>query len=81
MAELIPDVPEERELDIYEKCGKHAQTMKVINDVLIQIGNINLRLDAIVERLVKLEKTRDEKLDTIIDMLKNMHRGPVIYGP
>lgn len=50
---------------IADMCGVCAQRER-------NIGLINVRMDSFDERLSKLEKTRDEKLDLIIDMLKRM---------
>lgn len=47
---------------IPEMCNGHAQTQR-------DIGLVNVRIDKTEDRLTKLEKTRDEKLDMIIDML------------
>lgn len=72
MDEFIPDVPDEPELSISQKCADHSQTMCKFSSVLIQLGTVEQRQDVFESRLLKLEKTRDEKLDLIIDMLKRM---------
>jgi hypothetical protein len=72
MADFVPDVPDEKELSISQRCDVHSQTMCKFAGVSIKLGSVEIRQDEMEERLVKLEKTREEKLDLIIDMLKRM---------
>jgi hypothetical protein len=72
MADFIPDVAGEPKLSIAQQCADHSQTMCKFSSVLINLGTVEQRQDGFEARLAKLEKTRDEKLDLIIDMLKRM---------
>jgi hypothetical protein len=72
MADFVEDYPSEKKPDIYERCGKHAQTMMKFNDVLIQVSNMNNRQDNMEDRLVKLEKMKDDifdRIETKLDVL------------
>ena len=60
-SDFKPDCP--NKIEIPEMCKKHAQTMR-------DIGKVNVRVDSIEDRLSKLEKSPDEKLDLIISLLQ-----------
>lgn len=56
------------ELDIFERCGKHAQTMKKMGEIIVEQQASKQRQDGFDKRLSDLEKT-NKQLDRIEGML------------
>jgi hypothetical protein len=70
--EFLQDEPRRREgdgdLDIFEKCGRHATTMKEIGKVIVKQTDMLRRQDDFDIRLSAIEKTHNQ-LDRIESLL------------
>lgn len=78
-SEFIPDIPEEKELEIWQKCNRHAQLMEKIGELVVGLQDEKIRHEALIadqkELAAKVTKLRDTEIKLINFRLDALEKG------